>query len=80
MPLDRTDRGGGEFWERGRGFWVLEVGFWERKVRFWPVRPWKGKLFHVEQFEIGRNDGGFERFFDGEKYGGDGRFLRCCGR
>jgi len=49
-------------------------------MRFWRDGSWNGKLFHVEQFEIGRNDGGFERFFDGEKYGGDGRFLRCCGR
>jgi hypothetical protein len=29
---------------------------------FWRDGPWDFKLFHVEQFEIGRNDGGFERF------------------
>jgi len=31
-------------------------------MRFWRDGSWNGKLFHVEQFEIGRNDGGFERF------------------
>jgi len=31
-------------------------GFGVGKVRFWRTEPWNGQLFHVEQFEIGRND------------------------
>ena len=29
---------------------------------FWRVELWNGKLFHVEQLEIGRNDEGFRCF------------------
>jgi hypothetical protein len=31
-------------------------------MRFGGEGPWKGKLFHVEQFEKGRNDAGFTVF------------------
>ena len=45
------------------------------KVRFWRVGPWDFKLFHVEQFEIGSNDGGFERFWTVNSMVGDGGFY-----
>jgi len=31
-------------------------------LRFWRTEPWNGKLFHVEQLEIGKNDAGFRCF------------------
>ncbi len=46
---------------------------------FGGVEPWNGQLFHVEQFEKGRNNVVFRGFWtgkamdcDGPRYGGDG--------
>jgi hypothetical protein len=48
------------------GFWggVLDFGKWVLgwEVWFGGEEPWNGKLFHVEQFEKGRNDVGFAVF------------------
>ena len=41
---------------------VEDRGFGGRKVWFWRVGPRNGKLFHVEQLEIARNDAGLRRF------------------
>jgi len=66
---------GGRF---GFGGWVLG---W--KCGFGGVGPWNGKLFHVEQFEKGRNDEGFGLFLtvtrtvrDGDFYGATDGGLR----
>jgi len=45
--------------EAGAGFCEVSFG---GGVRFCGGEPWNGKLFHVEQFEIGKNDGGFAVF------------------
>ena len=45
------------------------------KVRFGGEKPWNGKLFHVEQFEIGRNDAGFRRFWTVKDTVVDGGFY-----
>jgi hypothetical protein len=45
--------------EAGFGFWGVVLGW---KMRFWRDGRWNGKLFHVEQFEKGRNDEGFTVF------------------
>jgi hypothetical protein len=48
---------------RSRGeFWVAGFGWWGKKCCFNGEGPWNGKLFHVEQFEKGRNDAGFTVF------------------
>jgi len=54
----------------GFGEWVLG-----RDVRFYGDGPWNGKLFHVEQFEIDRNDEGFSRFLAVKKTVRDGEFY-----
>ena len=51
--------------------WFLGGG----KCGFGGRGPWDGKLFHVEQFEIGRNDGGFERFLTVRSTVADGGFY-----
>ena len=46
---------------------LREGGFWGGKLLFCGAEPWNGKLFHVEQFEIGRNDVGFRCFWTVKK-------------
>jgi len=42
--------------ERVEGWRGEEWGMESRNGWFWRVELWNGKLFHVEQLEIGRND------------------------
>ena len=42
---------------------------------FWRTGLWNGQLFHVEQFEIGRNDAGFRCFLTVRRTVRDGDFY-----
>jgi len=48
---------------------------WGGNLRFWRTVVGHGQLFHVEQFEIARNDAGFRRFLTVRRTVRDGGFY-----